>query len=66
MDGFRPFRPFKTKKGETNMITTNEIRTDEEIQKDVLAEFKWDARVSPNEIGVAVKDGVGKACAAMG
>ncbi len=40
------------------MITTNEIRTDEEIQKDVLAEFKWDARVSPNEIGVAVKDGV--------
>src|SRR5437667_4115724 len=30
----------------------------EEIQKDVLAEFKWDARVRPNEIGVAVKDGV--------
>jgi len=40
------------------MITATEIRTDEEIQKDVLAEFKWDARVLPNEIGVAVNDGV--------
>src|SRR5438552_6627380 len=33
-------------------------RTDEQIQKDVLAELKWDARVQPNEIGVSVKDGV--------
>ena len=33
-------------------------RTDEQIQKDVLDEIKWDARVQPNEIGVAVKDGV--------
>jgi osmotically-inducible protein OsmY len=33
-------------------------RTDEDIQRDVLAELKWDARVQPNEIGVAVKDGV--------
>lgn len=33
-------------------------RTDEMIQRDVLAELKWDARVQPNEIGVAVKDGV--------
>src|SRR5678815_972063 len=32
-------------------------RTDEQIQRDVLAEFKWDARVQPNEIGVVVKDG---------
>lgn len=32
--------------------------TDVEIQRDVLAELKWDARVQPNEIGVAVKDGV--------
>src|SRR5256712_2791272 len=32
--------------------------TDEQIQRDVLAELKWDARVQPNEIGVAVKDGV--------
>ncbi|HEX6479768.1 MAG TPA: BON domain-containing protein [Ktedonobacteraceae bacterium] len=33
-------------------------RSDEEIQKDVLEELKWDARVRPNEIGVAVKDSV--------
>jgi osmotically-inducible protein OsmY len=33
-------------------------RTDEQIQRDVLAELKWDARVQPNEIGVAVKDGI--------
>ena len=33
-------------------------RSDDQIQKDVLAELKWDARVQPNEIGVAVKDGV--------
>jgi osmotically-inducible protein OsmY len=32
--------------------------TDEQIQLDVLQELKWDARVQPNEIGVAVKDGV--------
>ncbi len=36
----------------------SETRSDEEIQRDVLAEMKWDARVQPNEIGVAVKDGV--------
>jgi len=34
------------------------IRTDEEIQTDVLEELQWDTRVGPNEIGVAVKDGV--------
>jgi osmotically-inducible protein OsmY len=33
-------------------------RTDEDIQRDVLEELKWDARVQPNEIGVAVKDGI--------
>jgi len=33
-------------------------RRDEEIQKDVLAELKWDARVAPTEIGVSVKDGI--------
>jgi osmotically-inducible protein OsmY len=33
-------------------------RTDEQIQTDVLEELKWDTRVRPNEIGVAVKDGV--------
>jgi osmotically-inducible protein OsmY len=33
-------------------------KTDEEIQRDVQAELKWDARLQPNEIGVIVKDGV--------
>jgi osmotically-inducible protein OsmY len=40
------------------MATATLIRTDEEIQRDVLDELKWDARLQPNEIGVAVKDGV--------
>jgi len=39
-------------------MTTTMARTDEQIQRDVLEELKWDARVQPNEIGVAVKDGV--------
>jgi osmotically-inducible protein OsmY len=38
--------------------TATATRTDEEIQRDVLAELKWDARVQPNEIGVMVKDGI--------
>jgi osmotically-inducible protein OsmY len=33
-------------------------RTDDQIQRDVLEEFSWDARIQPNEIGVTVKDGV--------
>jgi osmotically-inducible protein OsmY len=40
------------------MAIAAETRTDAQIQADVLAELKWDARVQPNEIGVAVKDGV--------
>jgi osmotically-inducible protein OsmY len=40
------------------MTTETRTRTDEEIQRDVLAELKWDARVQPNEIGVMVKNGV--------
>ncbi len=40
------------------MALATETRTDAQIQADVLAELKWDARVQPNEIGVAVKDGV--------
>src|SRR5882672_10067838 len=32
--------------------------SDQAIQKDVLAELGWDARVAPNEIGVSVKQGV--------
>ena len=34
------------------------VRTDEDIQQDVLDELKWDSRVQVNEIGVAVTDGV--------
>ena len=36
--------------------TQTQRPTDEKLQKDVLDEFKWDARVKPNEIGVSVKD----------
>jgi|SRR5689334_11527088 len=40
------------------MAAPTKTRTDEQIQREVLDEFKWDARLQPNEIGVAVKDGV--------
>jgi osmotically-inducible protein OsmY len=40
------------------MAIATETRTDEEIQRDVLEELKWDARVQPNEVGVIVKDGI--------
>ena len=40
------------------MATATLLKTDEEIQQDVLAELKWDARIRPNEIGVSVKDGI--------
>src|SRR5690348_1681707 len=43
---------------ETSMTTGTPTRTDEQIQREVLDELKWDARVQPNEIGVAVKGGV--------
>ena len=42
----------------TASATATRAPSDEQIQKEVLAELKWDARVQPNEIGVAVKDGV--------
>ena len=40
------------------MAVTTEARTDAQIQEDVLAELRWESRVRPNEIGVAVKNGV--------
>jgi osmotically-inducible protein OsmY len=40
------------------VATATTTLTDEQIQRDVLEELAWDARVQPNEIGVAVKDGV--------
>jgi osmotically-inducible protein OsmY len=33
-------------------------RSDERIHEDILNELKWDYRVQPNEVGVAVKDGI--------
>jgi osmotically-inducible protein OsmY len=42
----------------TATVTRMETQTDEQIQREVLAELKWDARLQPNEIGVIVKDGV--------
>jgi osmotically-inducible protein OsmY len=35
-----------------------EAKRAQEVQRNVLDEPKWDARVQPNEIGVAVKDGI--------
>jgi osmotically-inducible protein OsmY len=37
---------------------TTATRTDEQIQKDAMAELEWDARVHTNQIGVVVKGGV--------
>jgi len=34
------------------------MRTDTEIQKDVMAQLHWEPFLNPSEIGVAVKDGV--------
>lgn len=33
-------------------------RGDDQIQKDVLSELRWDPRVAPSEIGVSVREGV--------
>ena len=40
------------------VATATTVRTDAQIQADVLAELKWEPRVNPNEIGVIVKNGV--------
>ncbi|HEY8368573.1 MAG TPA: BON domain-containing protein [Thermodesulfobacteriota bacterium] len=40
------------------MATADAGRSDEQIQKDVQAELKWDARLRANEIGVTAKDGI--------
>jgi osmotically-inducible protein OsmY len=41
------------------MVTqTAAISSDTQIQRDVLEELRWDARLQPNEIGVAVKAGI--------
>jgi osmotically-inducible protein OsmY len=38
--------------------TETEKITDEQIQREVLAELAWEPRIRPHEIGVVVKDGV--------
>jgi osmotically-inducible protein OsmY len=40
------------------MTATAAVRTDPDIQRDVLAELDWDAQTRPTEIGVTVADGV--------
>lgn len=40
------------------MATATTTITDEQIQRDVLLELKWDAQLQPNEIGVIVDHGV--------
>jgi hypothetical protein len=42
------------------MTTGAPARTDADVQRDVLDELKWDARVQPNEIGIIVKDRIVK------
>jgi osmotically-inducible protein OsmY len=39
-------------------MTATIVHTDEQIQRNILNELKWDARVHPNEVGVTVKDGI--------
>jgi osmotically-inducible protein OsmY len=40
------------------VVTAVGHQTDEDIQREVLLELKWDAEVAPNEVGVAVKNGI--------
>jgi osmotically-inducible protein OsmY len=42
----------------TATTSPTSARSDEEIQKNVLAELKFDNQVQPNEVGVSVKDGI--------
>lgn len=35
-----------------------QVQTDEQLQQEILREFRYAASLQPNEIGVAVKDGV--------
>src|SRR3989441_3880164 len=39
-------------------VTRIGTQTDQDIQRDVLNELKWEPRVQPNEIGVAGQNGV--------
>jgi osmotically-inducible protein OsmY len=49
---------FEIWEGSSHMRTTTQARSDNLIRDDVLYELKWDARISSNDIAVAVRDGV--------
>jgi osmotically-inducible protein OsmY len=34
------------------------MKTDTQLYQDVVNEFRWDARLQPNEIGISVRDGI--------
>jgi len=40
------------------MSAPTTVRSDEDIQRDVLEELAWEAEIQANEIGVAVNDGI--------
>ncbi|MDG4841366.1 BON domain-containing protein [Micromonospora sp. WMMD967] len=40
------------------MTDVVDVRDDQRIQRDVLAQLAWDAQLQPNEIGVSVDEGV--------
>ena len=40
------------------MAVAIETRTDQEIQREVLDELRWEPRLQPNEIGVSVRDAI--------
>jgi osmotically-inducible protein OsmY len=42
----------------TGASATAPVRSDEEIRNSVLMELKWDPKITSEDIGVAVKDGV--------
>jgi osmotically-inducible protein OsmY len=41
-----------------NIMGTTMVKTDAEIQRDVMQELKWDQRIDETEVGVQVKSGI--------
>jgi osmotically-inducible protein OsmY len=54
----RLFMTFAREAGETDMSTTTAVKSDRELQQDVLAELRWEPSVNAAQIGVAVSDGI--------
>ena len=44
--------------GRTGCVPEAHMRSDTDLQKDVIAELKWEPRLREDEIGVTVRDGV--------